>query len=589
MDKIPDIRLPVWMNKGEPLTLAHASRTWWQRVYGWLTWPLAQIDVDTCDEQLLALLAYQRDITRFKGETLAAFRLRVKYAFVNAQDAGFKAGFERIFQRLNIGQIQQLERQLWLDFDVILIRINDEQLSRHNTLMMALLRQYGRTCRRYFFDVLNQRTALVRAGRFDLDAGYHDALYVPTFEIVRFHVNGWMSSTFDPQTSFEGATYTIEAQGAAGDTTWTVAGSATVAPMGKDCQVIITGPGAVTVTGTDTRDRTVTHVINPPLWFVQDGTKGLISNVEQWAITMWGRVPLISELTYGTPMSGSNTRRGNLGALWSEWGDMAVYGWPGAPAPGTMWADWWITLSPDINGPLSVWMPVLSGKHDRVEEYSSNGTVAAVNTTNANEFRRVAVWDTTTPFALKGCGVNGWFYHEFAPVTSFAGARYRLYVVGHGGRPVKWTVTGPATITADGWITITGPGAVSITGKNYRDEIITHAISPKKYFIPSSGQIVAAQFPAFLASTGGTHARNIDLTLPTSPVFARGIGALWPEWGDMAVYGWPVYRAPNVATYWNAKPTENFPQNTVFLNNGRYFNLAADPAFLFCIAAVINI
>ncbi|HFV9291877.1 TPA: hypothetical protein ACIAIE_001688 [Serratia fonticola] len=589
MDKFPNIRLPVWMNKGEPLTLAHASRTWWQRVYSWLTWPLAQIDVDTCDEQLLALLAYQKDITRFNGETLAAFRLRVKYAFVNAQDAGFKAGFERIFHRLNIGQIQQLERQLWLDFDVILIRINDEQLSRHNTLMMALLRQYGRTCRRYFFDVLNQRTASVRAGRFDLDAGYHDALYVPTFEIVRFHVNGWMTSDFQPVTSFAGATYMIDAQGAAGVITWSIDGPATVAPLANSAQVTITGPGPVTVTGTDTRDRTVTHAINPTLWFIQDGTKGLIKNAEQWAITMWGRVPLISELTYGTPMSGANTKRGNLGALWSEWGDMAAYGWPGAPAPGTVWADWWITLSPVEDAPLSVWIPVLAGKHDRVEEFSSNGTVATTLLSNANEFRRVAVWDTTTPFALKGFGVNGWFYTDFTPTTSFAGARYRLYIVGHGGKPITWTVTGPATITADGWITITGPGAVSITGKNYRGETITHAISPKKYLIPSPGQIVAAQFPAFLASTGGIHARNIDLTLGDNPYYARKIGALWSEWGDMAVYGWPVYRSPNVATYWNVKPSENFPQNAVFLNNGHYFNLAADANFLWCIAAVINI
>lgn len=589
MDKFPNIRLPVWMNKGEPLTLAHASRTWWQRVYSWLTWPLAQIDVDTCDEQLLVLLAYQSDITRFNDETLAAFRLRVKYAFVNAQDAGFKAGFERIFQRLNIGQIQQLERQLWLDFDVILIRINDEQLSRHNTLMMALLRQYGRTCRRYFFDVLNQRTTLVRAGRFDLDVGYHDALYVPTFEIVRFHVNGWMGSTFDPQTSFQGATYLIEAQGAAGDTTWTVAGSATVAPMGKDCQVIIDGPGAVTVTGTDTRGRIVTHAITPPLWFIQDGTKGLISTVEQWAITMWGRVPLVDELVYGRPMSGKNTQRGNLGALWSEWGDLAVYGWPGAPVAGGVWADWWITLSRVEDSPLSVWIPVLAGKHNRAEEFSSNGTLATTLLSNVNEFRRVAVWDTTTPFALKGYGVNGWFYTDFAPVTSFAGARYRLYVVGHGGKPITWKVTGPATITADGWVTITGLGAVSITGKSFRGETITHAISPKKYLIPSPVPIVAAQFPAFLASTGGTHARNIDLTLGGYPVTTRGIGALWNEWGDMAAYGWPVYRAPNVATYWNAKPSETSIHNTVFLNNGNSYNLAAGADFLFCIAAVINI
>ncbi|WP_245209499.1 phage tail protein [Serratia fonticola] len=586
MSKIPDINLPVWMNKGEPLTLAHASKVWWERVYTWLTFPLAQIDVDTCDEQLLTLLAYQRDIDRFPGESLALFRLRVKYAFVNAKDAGSKAGFARIFERLEIGQIQQLERQLWLDWDVILLRINDEQLSRNNALMMNLVRQYGRTCRRYFFDVLTQQSLSVRAGRFDLDAGYHDALYVPTFEIVRFHVNGWMTSEFDPKTSFSGATYSIEAQGAAGDVAWAVIGTASVVPMGNYCAVVIFGPGPVTVTGTDSRGRTVTHAINPVLWFVLDGTKGLIRTVEQWAITMWGRVPLISELTYGTPMSGKNTQRGNLGALWSEWGDMAVYGWPGAPAPGTTWADWWITLSPDINNPLSVWMPVLAGKHDRVEDYSSNGTVTPVNTSNANEFRRVAVWDTTTPFALKGYGVNGWFYTDFIPTTSFAGAKYRLYVVGHGGKPITWKVTGPATITADGWVTITGPGAVSITGKSYRGETIAHAISPKKYLIPSPERIVAAQFPAFLASTGGTHARNVDLTIGRD---SRGIGALWNEWGDMNAYGWPVYRAPNVANYWNAKPSETSFYNTVFLNNGNSYNLAASADFLFCIAAVINI
>lgn len=166
-NKFPDINLPVWMNKGEPLTLAHASKTWWERVRDWLMFPLAQIDVDTCDEQLLALLAYQRDVERFPGESLSLFRLRVKYAFVNAQDAGCMAGFSRIFERLEIGEIQQLERQLQYDWDVILIRINDEQLSRDNTLMMRLVRQYGRTCRRYFFDVVNENTDYIHPGHFD--------------------------------------------------------------------------------------------------------------------------------------------------------------------------------------------------------------------------------------------------------------------------------------------------------------------------------------------------------------------------------------------------------------------------------------
>lgn len=171
-NKFPDINLPVWMNKGEPLTLAHASKTWWERVREWLMFPLAQIDVDTCDEQLLALLAYQRDVERFPGESLGLFRLRVKYAFVNAQDAGCMAGFSRIFERLEIGEIQQLERQFQYEWDVILIRINDEQLSRDNTLMMRLVRQYGRTCRRYFFDVLNEQPVVIHNGQFSNETRY---------------------------------------------------------------------------------------------------------------------------------------------------------------------------------------------------------------------------------------------------------------------------------------------------------------------------------------------------------------------------------------------------------------------------------
>ncbi|MEQ4671815.1 phage tail protein [Providencia manganoxydans] len=174
-NKLPDIQLPSWMNKGEPLTLAHSAKRWWERVYSWLTFPLAQIDVDTCDEQLLNLLAYQRDVMRFPSESLSLYRLRVKHAFINSQDAGSIAGFERIFERLEIGKIQQLERQLQLDWDVIVIRINDEQLSRDNDLMMNLVRQYGRTCRRYFFDVLNHTVTYAHSGYFDCITYYDSA------------------------------------------------------------------------------------------------------------------------------------------------------------------------------------------------------------------------------------------------------------------------------------------------------------------------------------------------------------------------------------------------------------------------------
>ncbi|HBC7469937.1 TPA: hypothetical protein KE152_003138 [Klebsiella oxytoca] len=194
--KFPDLTetLPVWMNKGEPLTLAHASRTWWQRVASWLAFPLAQIDVDTCDEQLLALLAYQRDIERFEGESLDLLRLRVKYAFVNARDAGSIAGFARIFERLEIGQIQQLERQLQYEWDVILIRINDAQLTRDNTLMMKIIRQYGRTCRRYFFDVLTQQETYSRPAHFDCDVWFSAAeLRIRPIAIIPDRVEVWVA------------------------------------------------------------------------------------------------------------------------------------------------------------------------------------------------------------------------------------------------------------------------------------------------------------------------------------------------------------------------------------------------------------
>ncbi|MGL4925614.1 MAG: phage tail protein [Plesiomonas shigelloides] len=183
-DKIPEITLPIWMNKGEPLTLAHASKRYWDTVYAWLTWPLEQIDVDTCAPSLLNLLAYQRNITRFNGEPLPLFRLRVKYAFINAQDAGERAGFERIFQRLGVGDVKTLERQLQYDWDVILLRINDTQISENNTLMMNLVRQYGRTCRRYFFQVINQSTLNITPGHFSGEYRYAHALATITPNMI---------------------------------------------------------------------------------------------------------------------------------------------------------------------------------------------------------------------------------------------------------------------------------------------------------------------------------------------------------------------------------------------------------------------
>ncbi|PWC18248.1 phage tail protein [Brenneria corticis] len=169
------LRLPSWMDKGEPAKLLRASKRYWQQVNGWMRWPLQQLDAETCPVPLLNVLAYQRDIERFNGEPLSLYRKRVKYAFINAQDAGSVTGFIHIFARLDVGDIQLKERQAGYDWDVILVRINDEQLSTYNTLMMNLVRQYGRTCRRYAFDVSNTAPIRLHAGTFSHDAAYYAA------------------------------------------------------------------------------------------------------------------------------------------------------------------------------------------------------------------------------------------------------------------------------------------------------------------------------------------------------------------------------------------------------------------------------
>lgn len=99
----------------------------------------------------LWLRRWQRDVTRFNGEPESLFRLRVKYAFINSVDAGSVAGLKRIMQRLGVGYIEIEERMPDRDWDVVLLTLSDSQLSENPDLLRVLIRQYGRTCRRYDF------------------------------------------------------------------------------------------------------------------------------------------------------------------------------------------------------------------------------------------------------------------------------------------------------------------------------------------------------------------------------------------------------------------------------------------------------
>ncbi|HAT1683848.1 TPA: hypothetical protein I8Y21_004605 [Klebsiella oxytoca] len=152
-DRLTDIPLPVWFNRDETVRLKNALLRFWNRMADGLRWPLSQTDPLTCNETLLNLLAWQNDITRFDGEPLALFRKRVKYAFINAQDAGSVAGFKAILARLDVGTVDIYERQPGIDWDIILLRLTSSQIATSVDLLNQIIRQYGRTCRRYQLEV----------------------------------------------------------------------------------------------------------------------------------------------------------------------------------------------------------------------------------------------------------------------------------------------------------------------------------------------------------------------------------------------------------------------------------------------------
>lgn len=145
------LNLPFWLDGQQLTKLKAACQAWWEKVEGWMQWPLLQMDAETCHLTILDLLAWQRDISRFKDEPENLYRLRVKFAFINAVDAGSTAGLKRILQRLGVGYVEIEERMPERDWDVVLLRLSDSQLSQNPELLRVLVQQYGRTCRRYDF------------------------------------------------------------------------------------------------------------------------------------------------------------------------------------------------------------------------------------------------------------------------------------------------------------------------------------------------------------------------------------------------------------------------------------------------------
>lgn len=149
------LKLAVWADKGVLAKLKDLAYAWFIKVQLWLEAVLAlRFDELSCPVFILNLLAYERDIERFYDEPLALYRKRVKYAFINAKEAGTVQGLKNIFIRLDLGEIEVIERDPAKPWDVITIQLEPSQISSNEELLRVILEKYGRSCRRYEFETI---------------------------------------------------------------------------------------------------------------------------------------------------------------------------------------------------------------------------------------------------------------------------------------------------------------------------------------------------------------------------------------------------------------------------------------------------
>ncbi|MBE4578349.1 hemolysin [Vibrio navarrensis] len=147
--KIPEIKLRYWMGRGELAKLARALHAYWGHVQAAFEMPLKQHDPLTAPMALVNILAWQRDVERLGQEPEELFRIRVAHAYGFARDAGSVTGWEDMFAKLGYPHIAQDERLVNVDWDVISLKIRDGDLTNVPKLLDTVVRQYGRTCRRY--------------------------------------------------------------------------------------------------------------------------------------------------------------------------------------------------------------------------------------------------------------------------------------------------------------------------------------------------------------------------------------------------------------------------------------------------------
>lgn len=150
---MPLPKLPIWMDGEKAQGLRSLSMRWWEQCLTWLQAPLTLGDALTAPLAIVDLLAYQRDIDRYPNEPERLYRLRVHHALINAQDAGTRAGMERIFTRLEMPVYGLAERLAGYDWDMIKVAATLADYLQAADALHIVMSAYRRTCRRWLLEV----------------------------------------------------------------------------------------------------------------------------------------------------------------------------------------------------------------------------------------------------------------------------------------------------------------------------------------------------------------------------------------------------------------------------------------------------
>ena len=151
--QLPFADFKYWMSRGELAKFAVALHNYWLRVEDVLRMPLAKHDPLTAPIGIVKLMAWEKDIEPLEREDEMIFRIRVASAYSFSRHGGETAGFKDMFGKLGVSWVEIHEREDQEQWDVVTIETADGELAQKNWLMNAMIRQYGRTCRRYRFNV----------------------------------------------------------------------------------------------------------------------------------------------------------------------------------------------------------------------------------------------------------------------------------------------------------------------------------------------------------------------------------------------------------------------------------------------------